>query len=330
MRALTIVMATLILAVLILSVQPYQFTLAQTTIPLETKALDYVKNVLPINMNHYNITVNTAYSLPSGPNDPTVTQAVDIDLKSNDSTIHVVCVYVNGALHQCGVRPIGIPTADRTYTSLEDVATRILLAHQQQTGLDSTRLLETLNLIKENETTTVNLGDLRLTLSEFPDIIGAQTINGLPVPVASNSSFSISFTWTLSQNGTAISQFNLTFDHNGVLYNLQDERTIAFSGTIISSDSEQQASTPTPTPIAAKQENFSSITMSPQSKNDTSTQSNQLATESLKKTDASQNSFAVPILIAAIAVYMIVMALMINYKRKNQVNKIEREVSKRD
>ncbi len=310
MRTSTIVTSILTLLVLFLTIQAYPVVQAQTTVSLETKALDYIKTVLPFNMSYYNITVGNAYSLPSGPNDPTITQAVDIDLKSDDSTIHVVCLYVNGALHQCGVRPTGTPVADKNYTTLEDVTTRILLAHQQQTGLDSTSLLNTLNLVKDNETTNVNLDNVNLTISKFPDIIGSQNANGMPVPIGSNSSFSISFHWMLTKSGILTGQVLLSFDHNGVLYNLQDERAMNPTGN---TDNEQQAATPTPFPITATQENFTSSTTI--STNDSSTQSNQLST---LKTDSSQNVLFVPILIVALAAYAIVVLLMITYKSKNQ------------
>jgi hypothetical protein len=90
MRSSTVAASIPMLMVLILSIQPYQMVHAQSAVPLENQALSYVKNVLPFNMSHCTITVGNAYSLLSGPNDPTITQAVDIDLKSGDSTIHIV------------------------------------------------------------------------------------------------------------------------------------------------------------------------------------------------------------------------------------------------
>jgi hypothetical protein len=330
MRTSKVAASILMLIVLILSIQAYQMVNAQTAVPLETKALTYVKNVLPFNMSHYNITVGNAYSLPSGPNDPTVTQAVDIDMKSGDSTMHVVCLYVNRALHQCGVTPTGTPFADRTYASVKDIAVRILLAYQEQTGLDSTPLLNTLSLVNDTEITSVKLGNVSLSITHFPDIIGSQTVNGMPVPVASNSSFSVTYDWDFIQNGVPCNQVALTFD-KGVFCNLQDERAINTTSNTISVDSHQQAATPPPAPTTATQENFtSSTTMSPQSTNGESAQSNQLSSKSTLKTDLSQNVIAVPILITAVSAYVIVVLLMITYKNKNQVNKIKREVSKRD
>jgi hypothetical protein len=211
MRTSSVASSIITIIVLILSIQAYQVAHAQTEVQIESKALTYIMGVLPFNMSHYNITVGKAYALPSGPNDPTITQAVEIDLKSNDSTIHVVCLYVNGALHQCGVRPTGTPIADRTYSNLKGIVTRILLLHQQQTGLDSTNLLNTLNLVNDTETTNVASGEVSLSISRFPDIIGFQTIDGIPFPVASNSSFSISLHWMLSKNGITTSQFPPVF-----------------------------------------------------------------------------------------------------------------------
>lgn len=299
MRASTLATLTLILLVSILPFQQFQVAHADT-VPLEDKALAYVENVLPFNMTYYTITVGSAYSLPSAPNDPTITQAVDIDLKSGSSTIHVVCVYINGALHQCGVSPTGTPVSDRTYASVKDIAARILQAHQEQTGLDSTSLLNTLSLVNDTEATNVKSGDVCLSVSQFPDIVGLKTINGMPVPVPSNSSFSVTFDWTLSQNGITKSQVTLTFN-KGIFNNLQDER----------------ATTPTPASIAAvQQENSTSPTMAPQSTNGTYPQTNQLPRESSQKTAGTQNELVIPLLIAAVIAYITVVIVVLTYKSK--------------
>ena len=315
MRTSSVASSIITIIVLILSIQAYQMAHAQTEVQIESKALTYIMNVLPFNMSHYNITVGKAYSLPSGPNDTTITQAVEIDLKSNGSTIHVVCLYVNGALHQCGVRSTGTPIADRTNVNLKDVVNRILIVHQQQTGLDSTNLLNTLNLVNDTETTKVVLGEVSLSISRFPDIIGLQTIDGIPVPVASNSSFSISFHWMLSKNGITTSQFLLSFD-NGIFYNLQDDRAIQPTEDTNSTNKEQ-ATTPTLVPIADPQENFTSQIIPPQSTNGSSEQTNQLLSKPTQKTLDTQNELVNPLLIAAVAEYITVVLLIITYKSKN-------------
>jgi hypothetical protein len=53
--------------------------------PLKEKAVTYVKNVLPFDINHYNLTASGVISLPSIPNDPTVWSEVKVDLKTSKS-----------------------------------------------------------------------------------------------------------------------------------------------------------------------------------------------------------------------------------------------------
>jgi hypothetical protein len=319
MRASMIVMPIIFLMVLILSSQQYQMAHAQMTVPLESKARAYVTNVLPFNMSHYTVMVNSAYSLPSGPNDPTITQAVDIDLKSSDNSIHVVCVYVNGTLDQCGVRPTGTPVSDKSYASVKDVAARVLQAHQEQTGFDSTVFLKTLSLVNGTESMNVALDNVNLSLSKFPDIAGLKTVDGMPVPISSNSSFSVNFHWTDTQNGITRSLISLSFD-NGVFYDLQDARPTNPPSNTISNIIEQQSATPTPTPIAtAQQENSASLSITSQPTNGTSPQTNQLPSKSLQVTTDSQNELIIPLLIAAVAAYVIVVIAVLTYKSKKEI-----------
>jgi hypothetical protein len=306
MRTSKLLTLTIVLLLSILSSQQYQLAHAET-VPIESKALAYVTNVLPFNMSHYTINVSNAYSLPSAPNNPTITQAVEMNLNSSDSTIHVVCLYVNGALSQCSVTlTSGSPVSDRTYSNLEDVAARILQAHQEQTGLDSTNLLNTLNLLNSNAATIVTFGDVNLSVSQFPDIIGPQTINGMPVPVASNSSFSITFDWTLIQNGAPSCLVSLTFD-NGIFCNLQDNRATQLTAGINPNADLQQ-------------ENSTAQSFKTQSTNGTSPQTNQLQSKPSQKTTDVRNELAIPILIAAIAAYITVVIAVLTYKSKSKIN----------
>jgi hypothetical protein len=310
MRAHISAILILVLIGLILPFQQYQVTQAQTAFSLESKTLAYVENVLPFDMSHYTITVSNAYCLSSGPNDPTVTQAVDVDLNSSDSTIHVVCLYANGALYQCGVSPSGSPPiSDRAYASLKETAARILQAHQEQTGLDSTALLKTLSLVNSTGTANASLGDVRLSVSQMPDIAGSRTVNGIPVPVLSNSSFSVFYDWTTSANGMTYTLVTLSFD-NGVFYNLQDERTI---NPISSAQG-----------AAAQQENSTSVTP-PQSTHDAPTQASQLSNEpsTTKKNVDPQKELGIPILIAALATVLIAAITVTAYKSKNQAHEVK-------
>ena len=186
--------------------------------------------------------------------------------------------------------------------------------HQEQTGLDSTNLLNALNLLNDTDATNVTSGNVSLSVSRFPDIIGSQTINGMPVPVPSNSSFSVTFDWTLSQNGVTESLVALSFD-NGIFYDLQDQRATNSS---------------TSNPIAAAQESATSLSTTPQPTNGTSPQTNQLQNKSSQKTADAQNELVITLVITAIIAYVIMVIVVLTYKSKNQANKSKGEVSKRD
>jgi hypothetical protein len=245
MRALKIAMAVIMLGILVLAFAQFQVTHGDT-VSLDNRALEFVKIVLPFNMSHYAITVANTYSLPPGPNDTTVTQAVEINLKSNDSAIHVVCVYVNGSLHQCAATPTDIPVSDKSYTGMKDMAIRILQAYQEQTGLDSTILLKALSLINDTQSANIGevshatVGDVSLSVSHFPDIVGAQTVDGMPVPIPSNSSYSTTFKWSIA--GVIVL---LTFD-KGTFSNLQDERAINAVALDLSEMAMEQENTQSP------------------------------------------------------------------------------------
>ena len=186
---------------------------------LQEKSQTYINNVLPFDMNHYSIVFRSEYSLPSGPNDPTKWESVTYDLKSNSSTIHVVFVFMNGVLKQCGIQPLsGSPISDHSYTNMAQVAARVLGKLGECIGIDSSNLVRMLSLVDETKTMNLTQGDVNLSVfkmsipTTFP-----------PTTNASNSINSTNFAWTISRNGVVFNHVSLTFD-NGVLKNIEDDR----------------------------------------------------------------------------------------------------------
>ena len=213
------------------------------TASLQDKALAYVENVLPFDINHYNITIKGVYSLPSAPNDPTKWQAGDVDLKSSDSEIHVACLFFNGALRECGVSiTSGTPISDKPYSNLKEMAIQILEKHQEQTGFDSTKLINALNLVDETKSMNVTYEDVILTVSHFLVPISLETVNGMPVPNYSNAINSTSFEWTYVINGISYNSVSLRFDKN-ILHDLRDDRAAyQIGGTEVDITKEQAIS----------------------------------------------------------------------------------------
>jgi hypothetical protein len=212
---------------------------------LQEKSLNYINNVLPFDMNRYTVVFRSEYSLPSGPNDPTRWESVTYDLKSNSSTIHVVFVFMNGVLKQCGIDPLsGSPISDHSYTNMVQVAARVLGRLGECIGIDSSNLVNMLSLVDENklgasgvapyETMNVTRGDIVLSVSKM-----AIPTTFPPTTNASNSINSTAFTWTISHNGIVFNHFSLTFD-NGVLGNIDDDRAAyPIGGTEVNISKEQ-------------------------------------------------------------------------------------------
>ena len=202
---------------------------------LQEKSQTYINNVLPFDMNRYTIVFRSEYSLPSGPNDPTKWESVTYDLKSNSSTIHVVFVFMNGVLKQCGIDPLsGSPISDQSYTNMAQVAARVLGKLGECIGIDSSDLVRMLSLVDETKTMNVTRGDINLSVSKmsipttFP-----------PTANASNSINSTAFTWTISHNGVVFNHVSITFD-NGVLRNIEDDRVAyPIGGTEVNISKEQ-------------------------------------------------------------------------------------------
>ena len=212
----------------------FSYVSSDTSI-LQEKSQTYINNVLPFDMNQYSIVFRSEYSLPSGPNDPTIWESVTYDLKSNSSTIHVVFVFMNGVLKQCGIQPLsGSPISDHSYTNMAQVAARVLGKLGECIGIDSSDLVRMLSLVDETKTMNLTQGDVNLSVykmsipTTFP-----------PTTNASNSINSTNFAWTISRNGVVFNHVSLTFD-NGVLKNIEDDRAAyPIGGTEVNISKEQ-------------------------------------------------------------------------------------------
>jgi hypothetical protein len=91
-----------------------------TESPVETKALAFIENVLPIDISHYNVTLKT-----SGPLFLNSTGVVKTySLGSDESTLDVICTIENNVLRSCMVYvKNGSVISDRSYASINDAIT---------------------------------------------------------------------------------------------------------------------------------------------------------------------------------------------------------------
>ena len=101
--------------------------------------LAYIKDVLPIDTNAYNITQT---DLQSDQADYSFSQG-------GTTTFSIFCAFDNNQVIQVGVQPQGAPiVSDRQYTDKVDAVRRILRGLQSFSGFDSTEMLGLLGMIK--------------------------------------------------------------------------------------------------------------------------------------------------------------------------------------
>jgi hypothetical protein len=204
------------------------FACTQSCSPtVEDKASIYIKKVLPLDFERYNITY-VSYELPESPNATYRTEAVTFRLNSSESLLAVNCLFRNGVQYTCDMRAIkGSPIYSEIYLNLVDAAKSILENHQAQTGVDSTELLRMLDMVKSTEKFgTVTQGTVTLTVSLGHIPTGLKMVNGF-LHVAPTKTIGItSFLWDCGVDGADHVYVSIGFD-DGIFHGLRDERILS-------------------------------------------------------------------------------------------------------
>lgn len=158
--------------------------------------------MLPLDFNHYRITLESCYSLPSAPNDPTVTQLVSYNLNSSDSSLDAIVMFRNGVVHECDLRVLsGSVVYAGPYENMTAATSYILSGIENYTELDTSSFVKTLNMLGSR--THVTYGNLNLSIGAFK------------LSYAADAKI---FHWSYSWNGTHTG-LSIQFD-KGVFYRL--------------------------------------------------------------------------------------------------------------
>jgi hypothetical protein len=182
---------------------------------LEANALACLTDVYPVDLNHYNVTLDACYTL-SAPSDKSTTQAVNYMLNSPDSNLVADFLFKDAALYQLSLSVInGSIVTARPYTNLTDAAADILAKYQAFSGADSTKLTHLLGKLDEAKGATVTSGNISLSVSH------------LVIPNAENGS---TFDWLYTLDGANSTSVSLTFD-NGAFSSLFDCRQLYTAGS---------------------------------------------------------------------------------------------------
>ena len=193
---------------------------------IEDKALTYIENVLPIDFAHYNVTF-ASYELPGSPNATYRTDAVTFMLNSSESMLVVNCQFIEGVQYTCDMRvQQGAPIYSRDCSDLVGVAKNIFEKHETQTGMDSSEILRTLDLVSSAEgSETVTLGNVTLAVSHGIIPTGLKSVDGSLHVDPSSTHNVTSFRWSWSVNGEEQVMVLLDFE-NGNLHSIRDDRIL--------------------------------------------------------------------------------------------------------
>lgn len=211
------------LALLIGSILLGQISMVHSDLPitsnLEATALTCLTEVYPVDLTHYNVTLDSSYTL-SSPSDPQLTQAVDYVLNSADSNLIANFLFRDASLYSLSLNVInGSVIAAKPFANLTDAAADFLARYQAFSGADSTGMIRLLSLLDETQGTNVTSGGYTLRVSHLiiPNVINVTT-----------------FDWTYTADGpdiASVSTISLSFDNSTFYSGLTDLRQLHAAGS---------------------------------------------------------------------------------------------------
>ena len=199
----------------------------------QNKALAFIENVLPIDSSQYNITFKppfpSNFSIDSGLKIIGSDSLIETySLESKDSSLTFICSFYEGVLYQCqlGVDNGSIIT-DQSYANTADAAKSFLEKYQAYSNLDSTEMIAMLANVDPTQSTTINSGDLKLTITH-KDLTGTAFGD------------SINFRWVRIINGCEYLTINAAFT-DGIFSGFIDHRARYIIGDTTVNISKEQA-----------------------------------------------------------------------------------------
>jgi hypothetical protein len=215
-----IVLTFVLLAVLTSSEQVS--TVKSETATLGNIAIAYIRNVLPFNLANYTITADT----PSPVGNSSFSLLCQLSLGSIKADVHFNFFNERIALLQFLPRQ-GAVESDQSYANFVEIARTILLRHQAQTGLDSTEMISTMDMVNyvgpgsQNST----LGNYSLEIKHF-----------VPIPTNPGPGIVSELIWTYQDR-----PLFLMFFEGDLLFHFYDYRAGSNTSNASTSISEEQA-----------------------------------------------------------------------------------------
>lgn len=223
------ILASLILSTIIIMLAT--FPVVQTPLNSKEKASDnekviaFIKNVLPIDISCYNISLKFRNSEEYQGYPREIGQYL---LEAENSTLDIIYTYENNVLWQCSMYITkGSVISDRQYPNITDAATWFLLKYQNYTHIDLAEMITMLTNVDPNTNMTITSGNLKLTVTY-------QALSNTVFGDAAN------FRWVRTFNGCDYTALDLSF-RNGIFSGLVDHTQLYSIGNTAVNLSMQQA-----------------------------------------------------------------------------------------
>jgi hypothetical protein len=203
--------------------------LEPSQIVAQDKAMDFMQNMLPIDLSKYSINLisnSIMYGVPTAKNDNRIIIDILYHLNSTDNDLEIGFAFEKGIMTSCGINSLrGQVIVNKQYTN-SLVATRDFLErYQEYTKIDSNNLITMLNNVDTTKNSTVTTENIRLTVTNGHNFGEAYT----------------SFVWRPVINGVEYAGINLVFDTACNFISLGDVRTLYTIGDTSINVSMEQA-----------------------------------------------------------------------------------------
>jgi len=227
-KCLTKIFVPLMALLIITSLGIFPVTVAEQT--SQEKAIDFMNQVLPIDLSKYDINLKSDRTRDGTPplfDDNRKVNDLYYMLYSESSTVSAMFTVENGVLYSANLNPtMGQIITSKQYTSLYDAVADFLKTYQTYTKIDSNNLIAMLNGVDFTKNSTITTENAKLTIT-----------NGFWLETNH-----IVFRWVQVINSAEYPALELTFDKDrNVLLAINDARVLYTIGDTSVNISQKQA-----------------------------------------------------------------------------------------
>lgn len=224
MKSFAILIASLLVASL--AVFPTAAFAEQTN---QDKTMDFMEQVLPIDLSKYTINLKADSSLKDTPLPSDNNKKSDnllYELSSENSKLQISFKIEKGIISYCNVNPVnGQAITNKQYSNMYDAVTDFLKTYQTYTKIDSNNLITMLNNVDLTKDTTITTENTKLTIKSSS--FGPDSLTN--------------FRWEHIINGAAYDSLDITFDSvtNLLLFVIDTRAIYTIGDTSINVSMEQ-------------------------------------------------------------------------------------------